>query len=83
MRLPRSLSGAQLAALLGRRYGYRITRQRGSHLRLASAYRGYAHHVTIPNHSPLKLGTLRGVLGAVAEYLGMEPERLATELFGE
>ncbi len=83
MRLPRSLSGAQFAALLGRRYGYRITRQRGSHLRLASAYRGYTHRVTIPNHSSLKLGTLRGILGVVADYLGVEPERLATELFRE
>ncbi|MBP8256577.1 MAG: hypothetical protein KAX37_04585 [Opitutaceae bacterium] len=28
--------------------------------------RGDQHHITVPNHSPIKLGTLRGILKAVA-----------------
>jgi predicted RNA binding protein YcfA (HicA-like mRNA interferase family) len=32
MRLPRDVSGKQLAILLGR-YGYEVTRQTGSHVR--------------------------------------------------
>ena len=37
MRLPRDLSGEDLAALLRRRYGYRFVRQSGSHMTLAGA----------------------------------------------
>ena len=47
MRLPRNLSGMELAALLRRRYGYNLTRQTGSHMRLTSTYLGYEHHVSV------------------------------------
>ena len=50
MKLPRDLSGAELAKLL-RTAGYEITRQTGSHLRLTTEQRG-EHHITIPNHFP-------------------------------
>ena len=40
MRMPRNLSGMELATLLRRRYSYVIIRQRGSHMRLASTYMG-------------------------------------------
>jgi predicted RNA binding protein YcfA (HicA-like mRNA interferase family) len=46
MRLPRDLAGEELAVLLGR-YGYEVTRQTGSHMRLTTTQRG-EHHVTIP-----------------------------------
>lgn len=66
MRLPRDLSGAELARLLAK-YEYRVTRQTGSHLRLTSTIKGKEHHITIPKHSPLKIGTLSGILTEVAE----------------
>ena len=81
MRLPRSLSGAELAALLGRRYGYSLTRQRGSHLRLTANYRGYEHRVTVPLHNPLRVGTLSEILGDVASYLGTSRDELVQETF--
>ncbi len=81
MKLPRDISGAELARLLSRQ-GYHIVRQTGSHIRLTSSIRGTEHHITIPAHSPLKVGTLSAVLGDVAEYLDLERERLAQELFG-
>ena len=52
MKLPRDLSGMELARLL-RAVGYEITRQTGSHLRLTTEQRG-EHQITIPNHFPLK-----------------------------
>jgi predicted RNA binding protein YcfA (HicA-like mRNA interferase family) len=52
MKLPRDVSGADLAKRLGR-LGYEVTRQTGSHLRLTTTERGQ-HHVTIRNHDPLK-----------------------------
>ena len=80
MRLPRSLSGMELAALLRRSYGYHVIRQTGSHMRLASDYKGYEHRISIPIHNPLKVGTLSGVLGEVA-YLEIGEGQLARELF--
>jgi predicted RNA binding protein YcfA (HicA-like mRNA interferase family) len=57
VKLPRDLSGEDLAVLL-RRYGYQVTRQTGSHLRLTSTLKGREHHLTVPSHKTLKLGTL-------------------------
>lgn len=58
MRLPRDLSGDQLAVLL-RRYGYELTCQTGSHMRLTTTREG-EHHVTIPRHASLRVGTPGG-----------------------
>jgi len=79
MRLPRDLTGTELALLL-RQYGYEITRQTGSHMRLTTALGG-EHHVTIPAHDPLRVGILNGVLREVAEHLGMTREAFLASLF--
>ncbi|MBL8503095.1 MAG: type II toxin-antitoxin system HicA family toxin [Rhodocyclaceae bacterium] len=57
MRLPRDVSGAELAKRL-ERLGYRVTRQTGSHMRLTLPDLP-EHHVTIPAHDALRIGTLR------------------------
>ncbi len=82
MRMPRNLSGMEPAVLLRRRYGYNFTRQRGSYMRLTSAYMGYEHNVSIPRHNPLRVGTLDDMLGDVAEYLEIGQNELMQELFG-
>lgn len=82
MKLPRDLSGQELASLL-RRYGYEVTRQTGSHLRLTSNRKGREHHVTVPAHKALKVGTLSEILADVAEYLEADRGNLAEELFGQ
>lgn len=80
MRLPRDLSGEDLARAL-RRYGYEVTRQTGSHLRLTSKRKGTEHHVTIPAHHRLKIGTLSQILGDIAAYLDLTREQLLQDLF--
>jgi hypothetical protein len=40
------------------------------------------HHVTIPSHDPLKLGTLSAILGDVAERLKLDRDELLRLLFG-
>ena len=55
MKLPRDVSGDDLAKAL-RVLGYETTRQTGSHCRLTTSLGG-EHHVTIPRHSPLRVGT--------------------------
>lgn len=80
MRLPRDLGGRDLARAL-ERYGYHITRETGSHLRLARE-NGETHHITIPAHKDLRVGTLSSILRAVEQHLGVTREDLLGELFG-
>jgi len=80
MKLPRDLSGAQLAKTLAR-VGYSTTRQTGSHLRLTTANPS-EHHVTIPLHDPLRVGTLAAILADVADHQEMSRDELLDRLFG-
>ena len=80
MRLPRDLSGKDLAGLLGK-YGYEVVRQTGSHIRLTTQQEG-EHHITIPAHAALRVGTLSGILSDVAGHFQMEKADLAEKLFG-
>ena len=79
MKLPRDVSGAELAKRL-RVFGYQVTRQAGSHLRLTTADGG-EHHVTVPRHDPLKVGTLAGILGDVAEHFNLERDEVIARAF--
>lgn len=81
MRMPRDISGSQLASLL-LKYGYEVTRQTGSHLRLTSHHMGQAHHITVPRHASLKVGTLSSILADVARYLEMDRDLFMHEIFG-
>jgi predicted RNA binding protein YcfA (HicA-like mRNA interferase family) len=75
MKLPRNCKGATIAHKLGK-FGYSVTRQTGSHLRLTTEKNGQ-HHVTIPHHSPLKVGTLHGILHDIARHHQTTIEELA------
>ncbi|WP_124705900.1 type II toxin-antitoxin system HicA family toxin [Sulfuriferula multivorans] len=79
MRVPRDLSGADLVKRL-ERMGHSVTRQTGSHMRLTSSVRG-EHHITIPNHDPLRLGTLASILASVAAHHGLARDELIQRLF--
>ena len=79
MKLPRDLSGAQLAKALAR-VGYSVTRQTGSHLRLTVA-KPSEHHVTVPVHDPLKIGTLAAILSDVAAHQKIARDELLDRLF--
>jgi len=80
MKLPRDLSGAELAKAL-QRVGYQVTRQAGSHMRLTTDQPAQ-HHITIPSHDQLKVATLASILGDVAEHLKISREELLRRLFG-
>ena len=80
MKLPRDIDGEELARKLDK-YGYKITRQTGSHIRLTSTVKGAEHHITIPAHNPLKIGTLSSILNEVASYLEMDRKTLIEKLF--
>lgn len=80
MKLPRDVSAADLEKALNRNFGYHFSRQVGSHRRLTSIKTGTQHHLTIPAHDPLKSGTLRAILGEVAEYHGLSITDVLTTL---
>ena len=79
MRLPRDIGGEELALLL-RRYGYEVMRQTGSHLRLTTTRKG-EHHITIPRHGSLRVGTLSAILNDIAAHLGIARDELQKSLF--
>ena len=78
MRLPRDLSGEVLATRLTR-LGYRVTRQTGSHVRLTTDQDG-DHHITIPRHSALRVGTLSGIASDLAQHHHLDRDALLTLL---
>lgn len=79
MSLPRDLSGRDLVKALSA-FGYQVVRKSGSHIRLSTQQNG-EHHVTVPDHDPLKVGTLSGIISDVASHLGLTRQELIQRLF--
>jgi len=80
--MPRDVSHKSLCTVLSK-YGYKISRQTGSHVRLKSNFMGHEHSITIPAHSPIKVGTLNNILKHIAAYLKMTKEELIEILFNQ
>ncbi|HEV7570372.1 MAG TPA: type II toxin-antitoxin system HicA family toxin [Thermoanaerobaculia bacterium] len=64
------------------RLGYSSSRQAGSHLRLTRTTESHQHHVTVPRHHALRLGTLAAILDDVAAELNITRDALLGRLFG-
>lgn len=79
MRLPRDISGDDLVRALAK-FGYVETRQTGSHVRLTTHVNG-EHHVTVPRHRTLRLGTLSGIVDEVAKHHRLSRDEAARRLF--
>ncbi len=46
-----------------------------------SNFMGHEHSITIPAHSPIKVGTLNNILKGIAAYLKITKEDLVENLF--
>lgn len=79
MRLPRDWSGDELIRRL-RKFDYEPTRQTGSHVRLTRRVKRDEHHITIPRHATLRMGTLNRILNDVAEHLEISKDELLQRL---
>jgi len=79
MRLPRDISSTELIKLL-QKFGYQISRQKGSHIRLTTT-KQREHHITIPNHDPIRLGTLSSIITDIANHFKKTKEEIAKEIF--
>jgi predicted RNA binding protein YcfA (HicA-like mRNA interferase family) len=73
MKLPRDMDAGQLIKAL-ERIGYQAVRQTGSHMRLQCD--DPAHAITIPNHRPLRIGTLSSILADIAICRKIDREAL-------
>lgn len=80
MKLPRDLSADNLIKKLNA-LGYQKTRQVGSHIRLTLHSKGKDLHITIPNHNPIKIGTLNSILKEISNQLGITKEDLLNKIF--
>jgi predicted RNA binding protein YcfA (HicA-like mRNA interferase family) len=73
MKLPRDLSGADLIKLLCKHHDYRRVNQEGSHVILQTETPRH-HRIAIPDHNPLRIGTLNSILNAVARAKAIRKE---------
>ena len=79
MKLPRDLSGAELIKVPCRDFSYRKVNQEGSHIILQTdAPR--PHRLAVPDHHPLRLGTLNAILDAVARAQGVDKRDVLDKL---
>jgi predicted RNA binding protein YcfA (HicA-like mRNA interferase family) len=57
-----SISGKECVRILCNRFGFKVVRQRGSHVMLAKETRSSKVGTVVPLHDELKPGTLKGIL---------------------
>jgi predicted RNA binding protein YcfA (HicA-like mRNA interferase family) len=79
MKIPRDLSGARLVKVLCRDWNYRVIHQEGSHIILQTDMPGH-QRLSIPNHNPLRVGTLNGIVRAVSTHKGVHRQQLLETL---
>lgn len=71
-KIPTNVTGKALVKALQKHLGYAQTRQKGSHVRMTLRVPDGENHVTVPMHSPIKVGTLRGILSDLAFFHKMD-----------
>jgi predicted RNA binding protein YcfA (HicA-like mRNA interferase family) len=77
--IPKDITGKELVKRL-QILGYVAIRQNGSHIRVQTEQNG-KHSETVPNHDPMKQGTLRKILKNIANHFNMTLEELDFMLF--
>jgi len=75
MKIPRDLSAPDLIKILNR-HGFLVTRQIGSHIRMTLKHETGDFHITVPNHNPIRVGTLNSILNDVSKHLNLSKEEI-------
>ena len=71
MRIPRDVNADELIEAL-EKYGYVFVRQTGSHIRMSKKTDEREHAITVPNHKPIKIGTLQGIVKDICAFNGLD-----------
>lgn len=79
MKLPRDLNGHDLARALCAHWAYRQVNQVGSHIILQTDAPKH-HRLSVPDHKPLRTGTLNAILRAVAAAKDVDREEILAKL---
>jgi len=79
MKLPRNLSGRQLVQALCNSWGYTQVHQVGSHIIIETETPQH-QRLSVPDHHPLRTGTLNAILRAVAAHKGVSREEILRSL---
>jgi predicted RNA binding protein YcfA (HicA-like mRNA interferase family) len=79
MKIPRDVSGTQLANALCRRWQYTKVHQAGSHIILETSEPAH-QRIAIPDHHPLRLGTFHSILRAVAQHKRVPRDEIIASL---
>ena len=79
MKLPRDLAGRALIRVLCREFDYKEVHQVGSHVVLETNDPSH-HRIPVPDHKPLRIGTLNAILRAVARAKGIDKRDILAEL---
>jgi predicted RNA binding protein YcfA (HicA-like mRNA interferase family) len=77
----RGISGDELVKLL-QQFGYRVAKQKGSHMKLTTTQKG-EHHLIVPRHGAVRVGTLHRIMSEVAGHFEMDLSQVRTALFGD
>jgi len=73
VKIPRDLSGREIAKALCRHWDYRQVHQEGSHIILQTETPSH-QRIPIPDHSPVRIGTLNSILRLVAAHKGVQKQ---------
>jgi predicted RNA binding protein YcfA (HicA-like mRNA interferase family) len=79
MKVPRDISGAHLAGILCRKWGYARVHQVGSHIILETAEPSH-QRIAVPEHHALRLGTFIAILRTVARHKGVTRDAIIASL---
>jgi len=79
VKLPRELYGRDLARELCSHWEYRQVNQAGSHIILQTESPRH-HRLSVPDHKPLRIGTLTAILRQVAAAKGVTREDILATL---
>jgi predicted RNA binding protein YcfA (HicA-like mRNA interferase family) len=79
MKLPRNISGDQLADHICQRWEYTRINQVGSHIMLRTETPSRSRQV-IPAHTPMRIGTFSKILSQIAEHKQVTREDILRDL---
>jgi len=79
MKTPRDVSGSHLADTLCRQWRYAEVHQVGSHIILETSEPTH-QRIAVPNHHPVRLGTLISILRVVALHKGVTRDAIIASL---
>ena len=79
MKLPRDLSGEELVKHLCKRWKYLKIHQVGSHI-ILQTQQPTPQRIAVPEHNPLRIGTLNAILSAVAAHKSVPKETILKDI---